>query len=245
MYKILLISISLSFTISQLGFAGKKNKSNSTPKVEPQLLKYVIQAPEYINTKTPVVILLHGYGSNENDLFSLKDKIPKRFMVISLQAPKQLAAASYTWWDVHIEKGKRIANFVQHQQSIEHIVFTIDSLQKKYGFDKKGIYLCGFSQGAMLCYSIGMQYPYKLKGIAALSGRYLEQAKANMDATKVLLILKIFEAQGTEDTLMYTQGKETNEYLKRIALKPEYHEYKMGHAICAEEIADLVAWLEK
>ena len=39
------------------------------------------------NTNNKLILLLHGYGSNENDLFSFKRFIPKSFNIYSLRAP--------------------------------------------------------------------------------------------------------------------------------------------------------------
>ena len=50
-------------------------------------LKYLVREPENINSKTPLLILLHGYGSNEEDLFSFVPTLPKEWLIISFRAP--------------------------------------------------------------------------------------------------------------------------------------------------------------
>src|ERR1700750_1647520 len=50
-------------------------------------LTYSVNLPAVKNAKTPVLILLHGYGSNKNDLFDLSKAFARRFSTFSLRAP--------------------------------------------------------------------------------------------------------------------------------------------------------------
>ena len=50
-------------------------------------LKYLINKPISNQNNLKVIFLLHGYGSNEEDLYSLKEIIPSNYVIISLRAP--------------------------------------------------------------------------------------------------------------------------------------------------------------
>lgn len=52
---------------------------------------------------SPLIILIHGYGSNERDLFSLIDYFPNDTYVVSLRAPIKLFNDSYAWYDIYVE----------------------------------------------------------------------------------------------------------------------------------------------
>ena len=48
----------------------------------------------------PLLLLLHGVGSNEDDLFGLAPYLDERFLIISVRAPNTLGPGSYAWFDV-------------------------------------------------------------------------------------------------------------------------------------------------
>ena len=58
-------------------------------------LEYVIREPQVRTKRSPVIFMLHGYGSNEEDLFSFADELPKEYTIISLRAPYNLTSFGY------------------------------------------------------------------------------------------------------------------------------------------------------
>ena len=49
-----------------------------------------IVRPSTLGKNAPLLVLLHGYGSDENDLFSFAGELPKTLCIISLRAPHNL-----------------------------------------------------------------------------------------------------------------------------------------------------------
>ena len=60
-------------------------------------LKYLINKPVSNQNKLKVIFLLHGYGSNEEDLYSLKEIIPSNYVIISFRGPITIGFNSYAW----------------------------------------------------------------------------------------------------------------------------------------------------
>ena len=50
-------------------------------------MNYLVREPENIHAQTPILVLLHGYGSDEKDLFSFTPDLPEDWLVVSFQAP--------------------------------------------------------------------------------------------------------------------------------------------------------------
>ena len=50
--------------------------------------------------KAPLVIVLHGFGSNMDDLFALKDFVDSRYTFVSLQAPYSAGTNKFKWYDL-------------------------------------------------------------------------------------------------------------------------------------------------
>jgi len=140
-------------------------------------LYYIFKEPKIKSAKPPVVILMHGVGSNEKNLFSFANQLPDSFLVISLRAPIELGKDSYGWYHLRFENGKPISNPIEAETSRLMIIDFINNLKNKHAYNEKRVYLCGFSQGSIMAYSVGLTVPEKIKGIAIMSGRLLEEVK--------------------------------------------------------------------
>lgn len=207
-------------------------------------LYYLVKHPKVENNKTPLLILLHGVGSNEKDLFSFADQLPDNFLVISARAPYEVGENSYAWYEVDFSTGKPIINKEKAEKSRNTIIQFTDELKKKYIFNDKQIYICGFSQGAIMAYSVGLTRPDKIKGIAVMSGRLLDEIKPVIKNTEELKHLKVFISHGTNDNVLGVHyAQETNAYLKTLGIQTNYKEYAEGHTISKEMLSDLINWL--
>src|SRR5690349_4376595 len=107
-------------------------------------LHYLVREPKIKSEKPPMLILLHGVGSNEKDLFSFADQLPGKFVVVSARAPITLGGDSYAWFQVNLSTGKRIINAEQAESSRKKIIDFIGELKKEITFDEKNVFLCGF-----------------------------------------------------------------------------------------------------
>jgi phospholipase/carboxylesterase len=166
--------------------------------------------------------------------------------VISARAPLTLGPSSFAWYQVDFSTGKPVFNKEQELTSRKIILDFIDQLKEHHSFDEHQVYLCGFSQGGIMSYSVALTHPEKIKGIAILSGRLLEEIKPLVIKSSVLAQLKIFISHGTKDgTLPVEYAREAVGYLKNLNLHPAYKEYDAGHGINNENLSDVIDWLSK
>ena len=93
-------------------------------------LPYVIRQPKK-PTKTPsLLILLHGYGSNELDLFSFSDELPDDLLIVSLRAPYEIGHGGYAWYAIDLDsENNKFSDLVQARESMHKIAATIDDLK--------------------------------------------------------------------------------------------------------------------
>ena len=210
-------------------------------------LHYLIQEPKTIKEKNPLLILLHGYGSNEEDLFSFATELPQEYYVISARAPFDLMYGSYAWYAINFEADDtKFSDVNQAKQSRDLLVDFIDELIVKYPIDKEKITLIGFSQGAILSYAIALSYPEKISKIVAMSG-YLntEMAKENFEQNN-FSNLKIFASHGTVDQVIPIDwARKTSPVLEKLGIKFEYKEYPVGHGVAPQNFYDFRNWLEE
>lgn len=216
----------------------QSNPSNTS------VLKYLVRQPKIQIEKPPVLILLHGVGSNEQDLFSFADQLPDKYLVISARAPYKLGEGSYAWYQVGFSGGKPVIDGDQEEKSRKIIIQFITELKKDFSFDEKQVYLGGFSQGAIMTYSVGLTRPDLIHGMVIMSGRLLEEVKPIVASKEKLGQLKVFISHGTSDqTLGIHYARESAAYLKDLNIHPVYKEYTEGHGINKAMLNDLVGWL--
>ncbi|MEI6823151.1 MAG: alpha/beta hydrolase-fold protein [Bacteroidota bacterium] len=233
--RLLIASLILFFGLNSL------LKANDTT----MTLHYLVRQPKIKSDKPPVIILLHGVGSNEEDLFSFADKLPDKYLVISARAPITLSKGSYAWYEVDFSTGKPIYNTQQEEKSRNIIIQFISELKQKFSFDDQQVYLCGFSQGAIMSYCVGLTRPDLVKGIGIMSGRLLEEVKSLITSNDKLKQLKVFISHGTKDQTLNIQYARTSvAYLKTLNINPVYKEYPEGHTISNEMLIDLINWLK-
>lgn len=210
------------------------------------ILKYKYRAPLKPTDHPGLILLLHGVGSNEEDLFRFAGQLPADKVVISARAPYTLSPGKYAWYEVDFSSGKPVFNQEQAGKSLQVLKLFINQLTEKYQIDRTQVYLTGFSQGAILSYSAGLTFPEKITGIAALSGRVLEEIRPMIKNTPQLAKLKVFIAHGTEDRVLPVQyAREAKELIGQYGLALSYHVYPMGHGIDHQVLNDLNGWLEQ
>ena len=209
-------------------------------------LSCLIKKPKEGVTYPPLALLLHGYGSNEADLFSLAEKLPPEFLVISARAPYTLSLGQYAWFALDYSSGAAVHDSMQAEESRLLLRQFIDQVVSEFNVDMKMIFLIGFSQGAIMSYSVALTNPSLVRGIAALSGRILEEIKPIVDISwgEKKDKLKVFVAHGTADKVLPIEhARAAKAYLVGLDVELSYIEYPIGHTISLLEVETLTQWL--
>ncbi|MCE0464585.1 alpha/beta hydrolase [Pseudomonas uvaldensis] len=208
-------------------------------------LNYLADADEQTRDR-PLVIFLHGSGSNEQDLFELREALPEHYNYLSVRAPKVMEPGHYQWFAKKGE-GAYDGDTSDLKASGQLLLDFIAKARAKYPTDASQVFLVGFSQGAMMSYEVALRHPDAVGGIAAMGGRVLSGLRAELTPDESRRALAVFIGHGTADPIIpYHDGTEANTFLKTLALEPEFHTYPgVGHSISALEVKDLRAWLER
>lgn len=206
-------------------------------------LQYLIREPRVKAERRKGIILLHGVGSNEKDLFRLANQLPEDFYIISARGPFMLGGDRFAWYNVDFSTGKPVYDASQEEVSRDIILTFIRQIKLEYMLSD--IYLGGFSQGAIMSYSIGLTQPKSVNGIVALSGRLLTEIQPLVKKGDELTKLKVFVAHGTQDrTLGIAYAREAKTYLTHQGVDLTYNEYENAHQISESVLRDLNNWLK-
>ena len=210
-------------------------------------LHYLIQEPKVKHDKNPLLLLLHGYGSNEEDLFSFASELPNDSYVISVRAPYDLQPYGHAWYAIHFDADEnKFSDNVQAKQSVELIAAFIDEIVKQYPIDAKNVTLIGFSQGAILSYATALTYPEKISKVVALSGYFNQEIMPEVIDTNAISHLKFFVSHGSVDQVIPVEwARKAKPALENLGLEVDYHEYPVGHGVAPQNFYDFKNWILK
>jgi phospholipase/carboxylesterase len=210
-------------------------------------LEYLIRKPADNIARPPLLIMLHGYGSNEQDLFSFAQELPSELLIISVRAPLSLGFGSYAWYSINFEADRdNFSNLEEANTALKAIDAFIDGLLDKYKPDTTRIFLMGFSQGTILSLAYALNHPGKIQHVIALSG-YVNQKliKMPLEASNYK-DLDVFASHGSVDQVIPVEwARRTPDFLDKLKIEHEYKEYPVGHGVAPQNFFDLLSWIRK
>jgi phospholipase/carboxylesterase len=198
-----------------------------------------------LTENAPLLIMMHGYGSDENDLFSFASELPKELFIISVKAPHPMQPYGNAWYAINFDADK--GKWSDNEEAIESrdlIATFIDEVVTTYPVNKNNVSLLGFSQGTILSYAVALTYPEKIKNIIALSG-YINkdifpQDIENRDYSK----LDFYCSHGSSDQVIPVNwARLTSPILDSLNIKYKYSEFPVGHGVAPQNFYELKDWL--
>lgn len=211
-------------------------------------LSFVVKRPSVLTAGTPVLIMLHGYGSNEHDLLDMAAALDERFITFSVRAPYKTNNGGFSWYDVEFLKDYEMKyDYAQVKESRKLLLSFISNACKAYHLDSTQVYVLGFSQGAIMAYELAIAGPKKVKGIISLSGKMLGETRTISTDWKQVQGVKIFIAHGHSDNVIkFTDSEKAYAFLKEKKIEDlTFRNYEMPHSISGSELVDIRDWLKK
>jgi phospholipase/carboxylesterase len=199
----------------------------------------VVPARQPGGGRPPGLLLLHGRGADELDLLGLAGALDPRLTLISARAPFPLGPG-YHWYDLIDIGVPEPRSYAAARARLEAFAGEIVDA---YRIDPARLYVLGFSQGAVMAGGLVLALPARLAGAVLLSG-YLPLDQGVPGDAAGLRGLPVFVGHGVDDPVIAVRyGRQTRDALLRLGAALTYCEYPLPHAIGAEELADIAAWL--
>lgn len=213
----------------------------------PQLSLFHLTKPSSLKENAPLLIMLHGYGSDENDLFSFASELPKEFFIISVRAPYTMQPYGNAWYDINFDA--QMNKWSDDEQAIESrdsIAKFIDEACATYPVDKNNVTLLGFSQGTILSYAVALTYPEKVKNVVALSGYINEDILTDDLNQKDFSHLDFYCSHGSMDQVIPLDwARKAPPFLKSMNIKHSFSEFPVGHGVAPQNFFEIKNWLEQ
>jgi len=204
-------------------------------------LEYKILLPANMEEgkKYPVIYVMHGIGSNEENILGLVQELRNDFILIGIRGSLQ-QGNGFAYFTI---QGFGNPHREVFDRSIELLESFIEYASKTYPIDETHQYLLGFSQGAILSMTLALTLGNKIKGIVALSG-YVPKFVKEEYPIKPIDEVSVYISHGEFDPIFPLQiGKENEEFFKGRNNHIRFTSYPVGHEVSYENQKDFIHWI--
>ena len=204
-----------------------------------------ISRPSTLKENAPLLVMLHGYGSDENDLFSFASELPEELFIISIRAPYPLQPSGNAWYAINFDAEQNKWNDnAQAKSSMDILIRCIDQACAFYPVDKTNVTLLGFSQGTILAMATALNHPTKIKNIIGLSGYVNHDILPENLEESAYSHLSFYCSHGSVDQVIPIDwARQTPVFLKGLNIEHTYSEFPVGHGVAPQNFYELRDWI--
>ena len=206
-------------------------------------LVHAVRPPE--GEPAGALVLLHGRGTNEHDLFPLLDALdPERRLVgVTPRAPLTLPPGGSHWY---VSVGIPTPHPETFQGSLTLVGEWLDALLAEYALVYDHLVLGGFSQGAVMTYALGLGTGRpRPRGLIALSGFIPEAPGFQLDLSAVEGY-PVALGHGAYDPVIGPEwGRQARDRLEHAGAAVTWRESPMPHAVDPDYLRELAVWLKE
>jgi phospholipase/carboxylesterase len=208
-------------------------------------IRTIERKPRQGGGPAPLLLLLHGYGASEHDLFDFADYVDPRFHVVSARAPLALPWGGYAWYQLGGAPGRLVPDAATRASGLDLIERFVPSLPGRLGTDPGRTYVLGFSQGAIMGLALALRRPEALAGLIPVSG-YMDPELMPEVLPEALAGLPILQLHGTYDEVIPVAAAHmTRDLLAGLPVRHSYREYPVGHGIHPDGLQAIKEWLDE
>ncbi len=121
--------------------------------------------------RPPLLLLLHGVGSNELAMAALAPDFDPRFVVISVRSPIEVGPFAYGWYPVDFTPAGPVIDAEEARAGWDRLTAFVGEAVTAYDLDPVRVFVAGFSQGGILALAALLTAPEAIAGAVCMSGR--------------------------------------------------------------------------
>lgn len=208
------------------------------------MLQHEIAVLEQVHDGAPVIVMLHGRGSDMGDLIGLRPYLPGNAILVAPQAPFAGHAWGYGggWAWYRFLGGSRPdpESFEESQQQLQDF---LQDLPARLPVKPGRLVLGGFSQGGTMTLAYTLRNPDKVPGCVNFSGFVPDHPSVQV-TPETVRGTRYFWGHGVADpAIPFVLAEEGRRLLRTAGADLTEGTYQIGHSISHEELQDVVAWL--
>lgn len=194
---------------------------------------------------SPLLVLLHGLGSDERDLLSLGVELSDSATICAIRAPHGYEMGGYSWFPVGWSEEGIQVDQGQALKSLDLLLDMLNELPTALKIEPSKVILGGFSQGAMMTIGAILRDPARFAGALILSGAPLPAFFPEV-APIGLAELPVLAQHGAMDPVLPIDlGRGAAAALAQLGAKPDFREYPMQHELSYASLRDAKAWVDQ
>lgn len=195
-----------------------------------------------------VVVFLHGYGADGNDLLGLADPLAEHMpdtVFVAPDAPEKCVnnPMGYQWFPIPwLDGSSEAAAAASMAQSAEDLNAYLDKVIADEGITPAQLLLLGFSQGTMMSLHVAPRRDEAFAGVVGFSGRLLQPETLEAELKSKMPVLLI---HGDQDEVVPPQSlNEAGNALQAAGFEVYAHVSKgTGHGIAPDGLSVSLAFL--
>jgi phospholipase/carboxylesterase len=210
------------------------------------MLEFLSRIPDTAGDGDPVLVLLHGRGSDMHDLQGLAGILSGRTSLVTPQAPHPGHPWGYgPGWAWYRYLGEDRVETGPLRESLAALEDFLDRLPQILGFTPGPLVLGGFSQGGTMSLAYSLTHPGATHGVVVLSGFLLNGEDLGAEPG-ALCDTPVFWGHGTQDPAVpFRLALEGRGRLQAAGGRLRTGDYPIGHWVSPEEMEDLRDWLSE
>lgn len=198
--------------------------------------------------KTPTIVMIHGYGANEGDVFELVPYFDKRLLIAAPRGPGLYSddpRGSFKWYTMDLQTCQAAPG--APDPGLTQLLAAIEALPASLGLeiDPAHLFIGGFSQGAVMSLAAVSTRPGLFAGVICHSCPFSEELAGRLRGAAAQLKGKpFFLAHGQSDFLpIDDHGRKVAEVLREVGADLTYKEYDFAHETSVQSRHDMADWL--
>jgi len=200
--------------------------------------------PNDVADGAPALVLLHGRGSDKDDLMGLQPGLPQEAVLITPRAPFPGAPWGYGGgWAWYRFLGGTTPDPASFERSVAALAELVEALPEILPVKPGVVIVGGFSQGGTTALGYSLSHPETVDGVLMFSG-FLPSHPDVAATPETVRGRKVFWGHGTLDQMIpFANAIQGRDALARAGADLTTGDYRTGHWIDPQELADASSWL--
>ncbi|MFL5386861.1 MAG: alpha/beta hydrolase [Longimicrobiaceae bacterium] len=210
------------------------------------MLKYEAAVPREVREGAPLVVLMHGRGSDRFDLLGLAPAIAPGSIVVTPEAPWPGMPWGYgPGWAWYRFLGGNRPEPESFEGAQRELAAFLEGVRAELPVRTGPLVLGGFSQGGVMAMAYALRNAGTVPRVMNFSGFLADHPTVRATAESVAGT-RFFWGHGTLDPMIpFALAADGRRRLQGAGADLAARDYPIGHGISPEEAADARAWLEQ